>query len=61
MAARIEAAAPLPVGFTGRVAGALRDPADLNVAVIKTPRLLRGIGVSAAGELGHGAHRAKQK
>jgi hypothetical protein len=49
MAARIEAAAPLPAGFAGRIAGALRDRADLDVAVINAPRLLRGIGVAGGG------------
>src|SRR5262249_17756832 len=38
---------PLPAGFTARIAGALRDRADLDVAIINAPRLLRGIGVAA--------------
>ena len=59
MATWIEVARPLPPGTAGRIASALRDRADLDVAVINAPGLLRGIGVAAAGELRHGAHRAK--
>jgi hypothetical protein len=50
---RIEAANPLPAGRTVRVADALRNHADPDVAIVDQPGLLLGLGIAAAGELGH--------
>jgi hypothetical protein len=49
----IEAAGPLPVWTAGRIADALGDGADPQVAAVDQPSLLAGIRIAAAGEGGH--------
>lgn len=51
--ARIEAAAPFPLLGIVRVADALNDRADVDIAIVDVPAFLAGIGRSAAGEFGH--------
>jgi hypothetical protein len=48
--AGIEAASPLPARRVGRVAGPLRDRADLDVTVIDLPGLLFSVRIAVAGE-----------
>ena len=52
LAARIEAASPAPRIFIVPDAGAVRDRADMDVAVIDVPAVL-AFGIAAASEGGH--------
>jgi hypothetical protein len=54
IAARIEAAAPFPRLSVVRVARALRDRADVHIAIIDEPAFLADVRIEAAGEGGHG-------
>jgi len=54
MAARIEAARPLPARRAGRVTSALRNCADLKVSVEDQPSFLSRLRIAAASERGLG-------
>jgi hypothetical protein len=51
---RIETASPLPRIFIMGIAGADRDRAGVDIAVIDVPAFLGGVSRSATGEIGHG-------
>jgi hypothetical protein len=53
IAARIEAAAPFPRLSVVRVARALRDRANVHIAIIDEPAFLADVRIEAAGEGGH--------
>jgi hypothetical protein len=53
MRARIEATAPLPLIGVVWIAGADRDRAGVDIAVIDVPAFLADFRISAAGEFGH--------
>jgi hypothetical protein len=48
----IEAAAPLPLRCCVGIADGPRDRADMDVAVINHPSLLKGVRIAAAGKGG---------
>jgi len=54
MRARVKTAAPFPWVGIVRIADALGNRADMNIAVINVPALLTVFCRSAAGEFGHG-------
>jgi hypothetical protein len=54
MRARIEAAAPIPRIGVVRIADALGNRTDMNIAVINVPAIMAVVYGSAAGEVGHG-------
>src|SRR6266436_6884509 len=58
MAAGIEAASPGPWILARWHAGADRDRAHAHVTIVDVPAFVGGIGIAAAGELGHGAIKA---
>jgi hypothetical protein len=51
--ARIESAAPFPLGSSARIADALHDGAGEYVAIVDAPSLLGDVWIEAAGESGH--------
>src|ERR1700736_6068246 len=53
LTAGIETARPSPWVFVMRNAGADRDRADVDIAIVDMPAFLAGIRRSAAGERGH--------
>jgi hypothetical protein len=58
MTARVKPAMPAPRIFPGRHAGADRDRADADVAIVDVPAFVGGIGRAAAGELRHARHHS---
>jgi hypothetical protein len=56
IAARVEAASPLPARRAGRIADALRDQADPHITIVDQPGLLLSVRVTATGEFGHRSH-----
>src|SRR5215471_10964909 len=57
IAARIEAASPLPARRADRITDALRDHADPHITILDQPGLLLGVGVATAGKLRRRTHR----
>jgi hypothetical protein len=55
LGSRVEAEDPAPLINIDRSAGAERDRADMDIAVVDVPAFLAGVSRSATGELGHAA------